>query len=65
MTDQDYEPRTWNFRGVDWPYDEATSREIDERVAAAKAKELEQMTDLEWYDFIQGEEETDEEVDPR
>lgn len=33
--------------------------------ARAKEQELEQMTDLEWYDFIQGEEETVEEVDPR
>lgn len=48
--------RTWRFRDRDWEYDEDTSREIDERVARAKEQQLQQLTDLEWYDHIQGEE---------
>lgn len=38
--------------------------EIEEQIAKAKEQELKQMTDLEWYDYIQGEEEP-EEADPR
>lgn len=57
--------RTWTFRGKEYEYDEVTSREIDERVAAAKAKDLEQMTDLEWYDFIQGDEDEPSREGPR
>lgn len=39
--------------------------EAEEQVAKAKEQGLERKTDLEWYDFIQGEEEADEEVNPR
>jgi hypothetical protein len=40
--------------------------EIDEQIARAKDEELEQVSDLEWYDYIQGEEEpTTTDEDPR
>lgn len=40
--------------------------EIDEQIARAKDEELEHLSDLEWYDYIQGEEEpTTEDEDPR
>lgn len=40
--------RTWSYGGRDWPYDDETSAEIDERVA--RAKEETSPSDLERYE---------------
>lgn len=45
--------RTWTSPdGRVWPYDEVTSREIDERVERAKEQQMLTLDDLEYYDHI-------------